>query len=63
VHSHETALFTSSQTNGIGNIAANAMLPIVLAALSSYANTSTPVRYTHLQISYKPLCVRRLSAS
>ncbi|EIW81249.1 phosphoglycerate mutase-like protein [Coniophora puteana RWD-64-598 SS2] len=51
---HEYNVFSSSNLGGIGNIAAQAMLPTILVDLSDIANSSNPTLLTITEISYKP---------
>ncbi|CAL1713509.1 unnamed protein product [Somion occarium] len=51
---HEYGVFSDSQANGIGNIAARTMLPSILTAFQRIANASDPLRLHYSSISYKP---------
>jgi hypothetical protein len=51
---HEYGVFSSSQINGIGNIAGQAILPSILNGLHSITNASDPLKLMYEAISYKP---------
>ncbi|KAG9098810.1 hypothetical protein FRC06_005950 [Ceratobasidium sp. 370] len=51
---HQYRTFSSSKMGGIGNIAAQTVLPDILTSLNAFANASQPLRFTHLSLSYKP---------
>jgi len=52
---HESGIFTDSQFDGIGNIAARTMLPSILTAIQRISNSSDPLKLHYSAISYKPL--------
>ncbi|KAJ7126156.1 histidine phosphatase superfamily [Mycena epipterygia] len=51
---HEYGVFTSSQLNGIGNIAGRTILPQILSELTSIANASDPLKLAYQSLAYKP---------
>ncbi|KAG8682815.1 hypothetical protein FRC09_016505, partial [Ceratobasidium sp. 395] len=51
---HQYRTFSSAQMNGIGNIAGRTVLPDILTSLNAFANSSQPLRFTYLSLSYKP---------
>ncbi|EJT96988.1 phosphoglycerate mutase-like protein [Dacryopinax primogenitus] len=51
---HEYGVFSDVTPAGIGNIAGQAILQPMLTALNEFQNTSSPVRFQYLGVSYKP---------
>ncbi|KAG8755225.1 hypothetical protein FRC12_010955 [Ceratobasidium sp. 428] len=51
---HQYRTFSSAQMDGIGNIAGRTVLPDILTSLNAFANSSQPLRFTYLSLSYKP---------
>lgn len=51
---HEYALFTDSTKGGIGNIAGQTILPLILDSLQSFANGTSREKILALGTAYKP---------
>ncbi|KAB5594889.1 hypothetical protein CTheo_1704 [Ceratobasidium theobromae] len=51
---HQYRTFSSPQLNGIQNIAARTVLPDITTSLNAFTNTSQPLRFVYLSLSYKP---------
>ncbi|KAG9315539.1 histidine phosphatase superfamily [Chiua virens] len=52
---HEYNVFTDPSVSGIGNIAGQAIVPVVLNAFDDIVNASNPVKMSITAIAYKPL--------
>ncbi|MCV2423731.1 hypothetical protein LNV47_24415, partial [Paucibacter sp. DJ4R-1] len=51
---HQYHTFSSPDMGGVGNIAARTIIPDIVSSLNAFANTSQPLRFTYLSLSYKP---------
>ncbi|KAF9516136.1 hypothetical protein BS47DRAFT_1391038 [Hydnum rufescens UP504] len=51
---HESAIFTSPTLNSIHNIPGQAILPRILDTLAQLANTSDPLKFESISLSYQP---------
>jgi len=51
---HEYNIFTSPELTGIGNIGGQAVLPSIINGLTSIADSTDPLKFTLIQVSYKP---------
>lgn len=52
---HEQALFTDPDMDGIGNIAAQTIIPPIIDALRSIASETEALKLQYIGISYKPV--------
>jgi prostatic aicd phosphatase len=52
---HEQAVFSAPDSDGIGNIAGQTILPPILSALQSIANASEPLKLQYIGVAYKPV--------
>ncbi|KAG8716414.1 hypothetical protein FRC11_013397 [Ceratobasidium sp. 423] len=51
---HQYRTFSSPDLGGVGNIAARTIIPDIVSSLNAFANSSQPLRFTYLSLSYKP---------
>ncbi|KAJ9112512.1 hypothetical protein QFC22_006261 [Naganishia vaughanmartiniae] len=52
---HEQAVFSSPTKDGIGNIAGQTILPVILEALERFTDSSDPLIMQYIGVAYKPL--------
>jgi len=55
---HEQVLFTDPDLDGIGNIAAQTIIPPIIDALQDIASDTKPLKLQYIGISYKPVSLK-----